>query len=241
MFLKNAKIWLGKYDLTADFNQISLSEAAEVLDDTRFGPVLAKAVVAGLRSAKAAGKCFWYANSPTTLGLDDILTAALAASEVPLTVANSNAGAVGERAYTLLARTASLTRAAQIGQQFMVDVAAESVGTPLVHGVVLHNGAESSGGNATAQNLGLLASGKIAYAALHITAISGGGTLTVKVQSDDGAGFPSATDRITFTAATVAGSEAKTLAGPVATDTYWRANWTLTAGTATFALILGFA
>lgn len=239
MFLKNAKIWLGGYDITADFNQVGLSQDAEILDDTRFGPELARSVVAGLQSAKASGKCFFAAKSTAPIAVDDILAASLGLASVPLSVGNTNAGAVGELAYALLARSASLRRGGRIGEQIMVDLSAESVGSPLVHGVVLHNGAETAGGNATAQNLGLLASSKVAYAALHVLA-SSGGNLVVKVQSDDAAGFSSPTDRITFTTATAIGSEWKTLAGPISTDTHWRALWTLT-GTATFALVFGFA
>lgn len=239
MFLKNCKIWLGQYDITADFNQIALNQDVDPVDDTRFGPVLAKAVVAGLHSAKASGKCFWAANSPT-LAVDDILAASLALSGQPLSVGNSNAGALGELAYTLYARSASLQRSGQVGQQFVADVNAQSHGSPLVHGIVLANTTQTGNGSATGQLLGLLASGKTAYAALHIVALSGG-TLTVRVQSDDGVGFASPTDRLTFAAATGPGAQWLTLAGPVATDTYWRANWTLTGGSATFALILGFA
>lgn len=240
MYLKNAKIWLGGYDVTADFNQVALSQDVEILDDTRFGPVLSRSVVAGLQSAKATGKCFWVAKSTAPIAVDDILAASLALSSVPLSVANTNAGAVGELAYTMLARTASLRRGARIGEQLPVDLAAESTGSPLVHGVVLHNAAVSAGGNAAAQELGLLAAGKVAYASLHVLA-SSGGNLVVKVQSDDAVGMSSPTDRITFTTATAIGSEQKTLSGAIATDTHWRALWTLSAGTATFALVLGFA
>jgi hypothetical protein len=236
--LKNCKLWLGGYDLTADFNQVAVTQDVPVLDTTTFGSVLAKTVEAGLLSVALDAKLFWAADSAPPIKVDDVIAAALAQSSVPISVAPQNAGVLGERGYTFLARLARYQRGGQVGAHYLGDLRAEAQNASLVRGLVLHNGAESSSGNATGYQLGLLASGKTCYAALHVLA-SSGGTLTVKVQSDDAGGFGSPTDRITFTAATAIGSEWKTLAGPVATDTYWRANWTLSAGTATFVLVVG--
>ena len=79
------------------------------------------------------------------------------------------------------------------------------------------------------------------YAGLHITAASGTTpTLVVKVQSDDNAGFTSATDRITFTSANSIGGQWSSVAGAV-TDDYWRVTWTVggTSPSFTFVVALG--
>jgi hypothetical protein len=63
--------------------------------------------------------------------------------------------------------------------------------------------------------------------------------LSVKVQSDDAVGFASPTDRLTFSAATQAGYQWLDLGGAIASDSYWRASWTLPSGAASFALMVG--
>ena len=76
------------------------------------------------------------------------------------------------------------------------------------------------------------------YAALHITAASGT-NLAVKVQSDDNSGFTSPTDRITFTTVSATGWQWSSVAGNLATETYWRAVATIATGTFSFAVTFG--
>ena len=94
-------------------------------------------------------------------------------------------------------------------------------------------------GNGTSQQLGAVTSAQKVYAAIHIWSISGTSTptITVKIQSDDNSSFTSATDRITFTAATAIGSQYKATAGAI-TDTYWRANYTITGTNPIFAIAI---
>ena len=81
------------------------------------------------------------------------------------------------------------------------------------------------------------ASGETLYASLHVTAATGT-NLVVKVQSDDNSGFTSATDRITFSTLSAVGSEWKTVAGDLSSETYWRV--IATASTGDFDVICGF-
>jgi hypothetical protein len=79
-----------------------------------------------------------------------------------------------------------------------------------------------------------------AYALLHVFSASSGDTLDVKVQSDVDDTFASATDVITFTQATAAGSELKTADGPV-TDTWWRVSFTIAGnGSESFSFAVSF-
>ena len=66
--------------------------------------------------------------------------------------------------------------------------------------------------------------------------------MTLSIQSDDNAGFSSATNRITsFTAATARGYQWGSVAGAV-TDDYWRCVYTITGtGTITFGVSAGIA
>jgi hypothetical protein len=67
-------------------------------------------------------------------------------------------------------------------------------------------------------------------------------TLDVIVQSDDASGFPSATNRITFTQATGFTAEYATPVAGAITDDWWRVNFTI-GGTAspnfTFICVIG--
>jgi hypothetical protein len=236
VLLKNCAIYVGPYDLTADHNQVDVSQDVEELDDTRFGPVLAKALTPGLRSATLAAKAFWEADGAAPK-LDDKVSSLFPQSGWPLSVIAQNAGAAGEVGYAFQAMAASLKRGAQVGQLLMVDLQARNTAGPLVRATVLETGTKAVAGNGTARQLGAVTSAQRVYVALHAFAVTGG-TLTVKVQSDDASGFSTPTDRVTLAALTQAGSEWKELAGPV-TDTWWRANWSLSAGSASFALLVG--
>lgn len=103
--------------------------------------------------------------------------------------------------------------------------------------------AVTTSGNTTARQLGTVGAGQRIYVALHVLSASGTTpTLDVKVQSDDGAGFSSPTDRITLTQATGIGSQwSSTTAG--GSDDYWRINYTVggTTPSFTFAAVLGIA
>lgn len=81
------------------------------------------------------------------------------------------------------------------------------------------------------------AAGESLYAALHVTAATGT-NLVVKIQSDDNGDFTSATDRVTFSTLSAKGSEWKTVAGDLSSETNWRV--VATADTGDFDVICGF-
>jgi hypothetical protein len=78
------------------------------------------------------------------------------------------------------------------------------------------------------------------YACLHVTAAAGT-NLVVKVQSDDAIGFPSPTDRITFSTMSAVGSQWSSVVGNLSTETHWRILCTITSGTFTFLAGFGVA
>lgn len=233
--LKNAKIYLAQYDVSGDFNQVSLQSDTEGLDATTFGQT-AKIEVPGLESVKFSGKVFsqFDASDPK---VEDILMANLAVKDVPLTVSPLG-GASGDLAWFFKAMVAGYSPGLVVGQLPTADVTASMSGGRLIRGTVLETGAKVAGSAGTAYQLGAVSATQRVYGALHILAISGGGTFTAKVQSDNAVGFPSGTDVLSFTAATAKGSEWKEAAGAI-TDDWWRASWTLTAGSVTFAVVVG--
>ncbi|HPW21217.1 MAG TPA: hypothetical protein PLE61_10425 [Vicinamibacterales bacterium] len=232
--LKNAKIYLAQYDVSGDFNQVSLQLDTESLDATTFGQT-AKIALPGLESVRLTGKVFRQVDAAAPK-IEDILKANLAVAQVPLSLSPLG-GAAGDSAWCFKAGVASLSTGFVVGQFPAADLSAVMTGGALVRGLVLDTGTKVAGGTGTAYLLGAVAASQRVYAALHILALSGG-TFTAKVQSDDAAGMATPTDRLTFTAATAKGSEWKDAAGAI-TDTYWRASWTLTGGSVTFALVAG--
>ncbi len=78
------------------------------------------------------------------------------------------------------------------------------------------------------------------FACLHVSAAAGT-NLVVKVQSDDNAGFTSATDRITFSTMSAVGAQWASVPGNLATETHWRVICTIATGTFTFLAGFGVA
>lgn len=110
----------------------------------------------------------------------------------------------------------------------------------LIEGVVVHpTAARTATGNGTVQALTGPTSTQSLYAAFHVLAVSGTGTITFKIQSATLVGFGSPTDRITSTAFAAVGSELDSVAGAI-TDGFYRVTWTISGFTSvTFAASIG--
>ncbi len=116
-----------------------------------------------------------------------------------------------------------------VGDLAMGRVSGVSSTGPVVRGKLLHpsNVSRTSSSVGTGRQLGAVVAGKSMYAALHVIAVSGTNpTLDVIVQSDDNAGFTSATSRITFAQTGAVGAAWGAVAGAV-TDDYWRISYTI--------------
>lgn len=147
----------------------------------------------------------------------------------------------GSRAYTTSALSLQYTPISGAGELSMFHLAGAGVGAPLIAGTLLHPTAtaRTSSSTGTGRQLGAITATQRMYGALHVLS-AGTGSMTVKIQSDDNASFTSATDRITFTAATAATYEWSSVAGAV-TDDYWRVSYTISGGAPSFvfAVIAG--
>jgi hypothetical protein len=236
--LKDARIWMGAYEITASMNAVSLRHAVDVKDNTVFG-LNTRSEAAGLRMVEARASGLYAVDG--TDEIDDVLSANLAVADTPISF-GVETGALGEVGYTFESLQTVYEWGAPVGDLPGYDMTAGARGTPLVRGTILHVGAETATDTETGSQIGAVSATQRAYAALHVTAVSGTSpTLDLIVQSDDNAGFTSATNRITFTQATAITSEWLSVAGAI-TDDYWRASWTIGGSdtpTFTFALVVG--
>ncbi len=234
--LTDCRIYSGGVDLSTRSNKAMLSAEHEEKDATAFAGGGYTEVLGGLASAKFQGEGQWEAGADT---VDEVSWSGLGGLG-PLTVCPDGAD-VDDLAWLTYAMRGSYTLGDALGEvaPWSANLASS---WPLARGRVAHppGTARSTTANGTAVELGAVASGQHLYACLHVLSASGTTpSLTVKVQSDDGSGFGSATDRITFDAATTTGGQVQRLAGPI-TDTFYRARWEISGTTPSFLFVVSF-
>lgn len=226
--LTNCKIWLAEYDLSSDLNAVAIDQAVEQLDATVFG-LGTKITKPGLLDLKASIAGLINLGSGLS---EEFLSSKLGLADVPLTIGPTT-GAEGEPAYSFPAALATFNPLSgkvtdTTMQHFTADARASSV--RLVRGTIGHNAARTVTGTGTIFNLGAVAAGQSLYGILHVPAISGGPTVTIKIQSAPTVGFAAPVDRITFTAVTTKTSQyAVPILGPI-TDAFFRVTWTFVGG-----------
>lgn len=228
-----AKVFLGKYELTGDLNAVAIEEGVDMQDATALGADT-KISKAGLKTVKASVAGFVNLGAGLS---EEFLASQLAVADVPFTVGPTT-GAEGEPAYSFLASLASFNPVAgAVGDIQKFEAEAEATSSELVRGIILTNAARSGSGNGTVFNPGAVGAGQKLYGVLHMPVITGGPTVTVKIQSASSGGFGSPTDRITFSGLAVPGSQWIEVAGPI-TDAFWRATWTFAGGAGPSATFL---
>lgn len=225
--LTDARFYIDGRDLSADGNEIDIQQGVEVRDFTAF--------TKGTREFKPGlftGQFTYrgFQNFGTDV-VDDILRQKLGTPGVVIAAA-SEGGDVGERC--VFFRTLSglyKPVSGSIGEPFMFEVNGQlDGGHPVIGGNILEDAktVRAATGSGAAFNLGAVGATQRLYAVLHAIVVPGT-TLVVRVQSDDASGMLSPTTRITFAtiATTITAEFATPLLGPI-TDTWWRADWTIT-------------
>jgi len=225
--LTNTKVWVDQYDVSGQLNAVAVEYGVDALEDTTFGDDT-RTNKGGLKTTTMSHEGYWAA------GTDAALYSKIGGSTV-VTIAGAGS-AVGDDAYLAETLTTTYSPGAAVGELLSFSVDMEAAG-PLVRGAMLANNTATGNGNAAPVQLGAVSATQKIFGALHVTSCTGG-TLTVKIQSDSTSGFASPTDQITFTAATGATAQITNATGAV-TDTYWRALWTLTGGSASFIVSAG--
>lgn len=218
-------ILVGAVELRGLGKNVTCATEVVALDKTNYASDGWTEVIGGLKSGtvdlelmqdRAAG------------GLDELAWSYLGVAGVPKSI--TSASTDGAVAYLMNGITLGYSPAdGEVGQLAMTRISGRNASSPVVRGRLLHPSttARTSSSTGTGRQLGAVVSGKSLYAALHVVEVSGTTpSLTVKVQSDDNSGFTSATDRITFTAATDETYEWSSVAGAI-TDDYWRITYTI--------------
>lgn len=227
--LTDATTWIHGYDFTTDLNQIGLSGEVEELDNTTFGGGGYRSRIGGLRDVSADLQGFWQ--SATTDAVDPQAFPELGTADRVITM--SPTGVAASTAYMFQAGKFNYNLGGQVGEVMPFSLGCMGTnGVGLVRGQVAKaKGTVSATGQlGSILNLGAPTSTQYVYAVLHV--FSAGTTITVQVQSDDGAGFASATTRGTIGPITTTGGTWMTrVAGPFVGETHWRMNVSAITGT----------
>jgi len=232
--MTDCRIYLDAYDLSGQSNDMmSTLEVAE-LDTTNFDSAGWTEVIAGLRTSTYDVKGFLdYAATKS----DAALEAVFASSGKIVTFAEDDD--TGATCVFGRGLTTSIDRTAKVGDLAMfAGTLKGSHPQSMVEGQVLRVRASTSAasGDGTSIQAGAIGATEVGYAALHV--FSASGDLAVFIESDDDTGFASGTDRITFATASGPTAQWASVAGAV-TDDWWRIRWTLSAGSASFAVVFG--
>lgn len=222
--LTNCKVYADAYDLTGSSNKADLKYSADIKDKTVFGNT-SKSRMAGLKNTELSLEGFWESGA----GKIDTLAEAYLGIPGKIITLSPDGGDQGDIFYAFKSILGDYQSGAQVGELLPFTYnASGSDAQGLIRGTVLENAAKTASANGTGRQLVDVDSGQYLYAVMHILAVSGTNpTLDMIIQSDDAAGFTSATNRITFAQQTAVGAVwATRVAGPI-TDDYWRASWTI--------------
>lgn len=231
LVLLDARIYVQGADLTGYSNKVEAMAKAEDLDRTTFGSGGWHERIGGLFDGSANVEGFWGAGDQSAP--DDMFWGQLG-NQIPVSLVPT-LGTVGQLAYLTKALACQYTPGGKDGEllAFNADM---PVSWPIVRGAVIHpqGTARTTTGTGTSVQLGAVPSDKCLYVCLHVLGASGTTpSLTVKMQSDNATGFPSATDQGTFTAATTYGGQTMKIAGPI-TDDWWRVAYTISGTSPSF-------
>ena len=233
--LRDCVIHYGGADLTATANEFAVDLSYADQDVTTFGSSGNRERIAGLEDATASVMTFGdpevvEPNLATREGDVELLTAV----QFP----TGGAATVGDRVYALRVLLLSTKQPMKVGDVSKLD-ASLSQARPegLLAGQLLAPKATiSATTNGTAVNLGAQTTPKIVYLGVHVFALTGDRTVTLKLQSATASGFSSPTDRVSLSAITAAGSGFGS-SSTATSNAWWRVVATLggTTGSVTFA------
>lgn len=236
--LTDAFAYVAGYDFTTDTNSLMLDMEADARDKTTFASSGWREFAGGLKSSKFDMEGFWQ--SATSQAVDPEAFPDLAVVNRVLTFGDVETEATV--AYLAQLGKFSYELGGQLGE--LAPFKLGSIGTDGV-GVVRGQLAKAKGDvSATGAlgsilNLGAPTSTQYVYATFHVFGTPGT-TITIQVQSDDGAGFATPTTRATIGPLTAAGGTWMTrVAGPFAGETHWRFNVSAITGTFTVAGAIG--
>jgi hypothetical protein len=222
MILRDARVYVGGYDLSGDHNEVQVTVGFREADGTRFGH-RAECVAATIATVEATGKGF-VRIGPT--GTNRALRQNLGVENVPITILSGDPVLEDAAIETFIAEVMTYRAGAAAGDLLSFDWTAKAQGHPSESGTLLASGTitATSVGAARAMTIGVGAS---VVMTLHVLTVSGvGPLLDVLVESDTTAAFTSPKLRGTFPTMNAPGSATIVLPAAPA-DGYWRARWTV--------------
>lgn len=231
----NVRLFAGGADLTSRSNKVEIGAEVETKKSTNYGSGGWEEVLGGLGDSALIGEGQWEAGD---LGkIDDQAWAAL--GSIGGYTSCPDGANVGSVAWMIRALQASYKLGTAVGEVAPWSTAGAG-SWPLTRGLVLHppGTARTTTGTGTATQLTAVSSSQFLYATVHVLSVAGTSTptVTVKIQSSVDNTFASPTDRITFTGATAIGGQISRVAGAI-TDTWFRAQWTITGTTPSFLFV----
>lgn len=228
------------YDMTTDLNQVTLTIQREALDSTTFSPTrTSRSRIAGLEDVQSSVQGLFDAASGA---VDPQVFTNLATRHV---VTQTPAGVENERAYFYQCLDLDYQLFGQVGEvtpftlsmQGTKGSASASVGAIAGYLAKAKGSVSATGALGTARQLGAVSATQYLYAAFHVFSV--GTTITVVLESDDNAGFSSATTRATIGPVTAVGGTWATRVAGAITDDYYRFRVTAITGTFTVAAAFG--
>jgi hypothetical protein len=219
--------------------RVEHTATVDVLDVTTVDSVGWRKKVPGLGMHSLAVDGF--ADFDATTGLDPFLQGT-GTGQNAVTFAPINGGAaIADVAYLFTGRTTSRTPlTGSVGEA--AGFAALWAGDGrTVRGQVIHPvAARTTTANGTATTFTAPTATQSLWASFHVVSVSGAGTITFTVQTDDNAGMTTPTTRITSNGFTAVGGQVASLAGALTGETHIRVNWTIAGFTSvTFAVAAG--
>src|SRR5574342_298257 len=228
------------YDLTGDSTALTLAIEKAALECTVFGPsVTSRSKKAGLEDVQAGANVYLDHGS----GLVDPQLFANLGTRHVLTMCPSPTEA--GRAYFFQAMDFTWTADWKVGEMATAAWAAQgsrgsglaAVGAVAGYLAKAKGNVSATGALGTAKQLGAVSASQYAYGIFHV--FSAGTTITVILESDDNAGFSSATTRATIGPLTTTGGTWMTRVAGAVTDDYWRFNVSAVTGTFSVAAAFG--
>lgn len=243
--LEAPAVWLGGYDITTDLSDVEMKAARAELADPRFGNGVA-ATYPGIQEIDANVNGIY---NPAATGADGIITSPRVIATTPdfsawpLTVCPPNAptaaaGADGNVAYTLRTAQFGLKFGAEHGQLLPFYLSSRArTGLLTRDTILLPKATYLVTTTGTAWQVGAVTAAQKVVVTLHVFAVTGGGTWTATLESDNGVGFATPIVRATFTGATAITRQVIEVAGAI-TDDWWRIVFTKVGGTSASAAAL---
>lgn len=228
--LKDAKVFVNEFDVSADHNEIALNLSIDEVENTTFGGGT-HSFSPGLRGIGGVHHGFWDAAEP-----DAEFFAAVGSGPHLHSIIVPD-GSDGDRGFFFNASAMRYSPSGAIGEMFAFDIEWMAQGDFIGGTSMAAYQSRSSSFNGTAYQLGApgTTTPLTVYSAIHCTAFNGT-TLDVVVQSDT-VGFGSPTARITHTQLTDVGYELSTFTAGT-TDDYWRTSVTFVGTSFTLAHIV---